>query len=182
MSVSGIPEFPEPVRLESYDARWPEIFGREAASLRSSLTRFGLQGIEHVGSTAIPGMAAKPIVDIMAGFDDVNHLPGPHDPLWTSLGYEWGHGSERPDAWLYFIKRDAGGSRIAHLHAVRFEGPFWTHLLAFRDALREDPEVAKQYQTLKERLAYQYGNDRLRYRDEKSAFVSRVVNRRLRGD
>lgn len=169
----------EPVTLEPYDQRWPEVFAREAVALRCSLERFGLQGIEHVGSTAIPGMTAKPVVDIMAGFGDVDGLPEPNDPLWISLGYEWGHGADRPDEWLYFIKRDAGGNRIAHLHAVRFEGPFWTRLIAFRDALRDDAQLAVQYEQLKEGLAGQYGNDRLRYRDEKGAFVAAVVDRRL---
>lgn len=170
----------EPVTLERYDQRWPEVFAREAVALRRSFERFSLQGIEHVGSTAIPGMTAKPVVDIMAGFGDVNRLPQPNDPLWLSLGYEWGHGSERPYEWLYFIKRDTGGTRIAHLHAVRFEGAFWTRLIVFRDALREDAQLAAQYERLKAGLAVQYGNDRLRYRDEKSAFVAAVVDRRLK--
>lgn len=180
MPRTQISESAEPVTLESYDERWPEIFTREAAALRHTLERFGLQGIEHVGSTAIPGMTAKPIVDIMAGFEDVNDLPGPNDSIWRDVQYEWGHGSDRPDEWLYFIKRDAAGNRVAHLHAVRFQGAFWNRLTAFRDALREDAELAKQYQALKERLADDYRDDRLRYRDEKSAFVSAVVDQRLR--
>lgn len=170
----------EPVTLESYNVTWAEIYSTEAKRLHSILARFGLRGIEHVGSTAIPGMTAKPIVDILAGVQDMDRLPALKDPIWSTLGYEWGHGGDEPKDWLYFIKRDAAGNRVTQLHVVPFQGEFWNRLIAFRDALREDPDLARQYEALKTGLASKHGDDRLRYRDEKAAFVHSIAERRLR--
>lgn len=177
--LTRTPRSTEPVVLAPYDTRWPSIFAREVQHLQPALQTFGLRRFEHVGSTAIPGMSAKPIVDIMAGADKMDRIPTPEDPIWASLGYEWGHGSDQPEDWLYFIKRDSAGKRIAHLHVVPYEGEFWMRVVAFRDALREDPNLAREYEALKTRLATEYGDDRLRYRDEKAAFVQSIAERRL---
>jgi GrpB-like predicted nucleotidyltransferase (UPF0157 family) len=167
----------DPVKLEAYDSEWPRIFVRESEVLRSALASFGLRAIEHVGSTAIAGMTAKPIVDIVAGVQRTAAVPSSDDSLWPSLGYEWGHGADRPDEWLYFIKRDAARRRIVHLHIVPLQGGFWNDIIAFRDALRENSELAQQYQMLKLRLAAEYADDRLRYLNGKTEFVNRVIRR-----
>jgi GrpB-like predicted nucleotidyltransferase (UPF0157 family) len=133
----------EPVRLVPYNVDWPNIFRLEAAPLGLSLEPFGLQSIEHIGSTAVSGLTAKPIVDILAGVSNVNSLPGRNDPLWASLGYEWGHDTDPPDDWWYFVKRDTTGKRIAQLHVVPFEGEFWNRLVGFRDALRKDQNLVR---------------------------------------
>ena len=127
-------------------------------------------------------MSAKPIVDILAGMGTLEPLPRAHDPFWTSFGYDWGHGQDRPEDWFYFIKRDASGERIAHLHVVPFNGEFWQRLIVFRDTLREDSSLARKYEALKIALAAEHRHDRLRYRDEKQAFVNSVVNRRMAGE
>lgn len=169
----------ERVVLMPYDVRWPQIFVEESQRLRGVLTPYGLASVEHVGSTAIQGMSAKPIVDIMAGVKTMKGLPEPEHSLWTSLGYEWGHGSERPAEWWYFIKRDCIRERVAHLHLAPLNSEFRQRMIAFRDALREDEHLAQQYNELKARLAAQYGHDRLRYLAEKEPFVNEVVDRRL---
>ncbi|MHB1549982.1 MAG: GrpB family protein [Vulcanimicrobiaceae bacterium] len=96
-------------------------------------------------------------------------------------GYECGHGADHPEDWLYFVKRDADGKRITHLHVVPFEGPFWKRLVAFRDALRGNAELAAEHAALKIGLAAEHGEDRLRYRGEKAAFVERGTAEQLRG-
>ena len=169
----------EQVVLMPYDPRWPHIFADESRRVRNALMPFGFESVEHVGSTAIPGMRSKPIVDIMAGINTMKNLPAPNDCLWSSLHYEWGHGPERPTEWFYFIKRDSAGERMAHLHVVPFNGDFWRRMITFRDALLEDASLARKYEDLKIRLAAQFGHDRLRYLAGKESFVVDVVDRRL---
>jgi GrpB-like predicted nucleotidyltransferase (UPF0157 family) len=168
----------EPIRLAPYDPEWPRIFKHEYMRLVPVLARFGLRGIEHVGSTSIPGMMAKPVVDIVAGADGISAIPGPQAALWASLQYEWGHGDDRPDDWLYFIKREADGTRLVHLHVVPFGGTFWNEIIAFRDALRTDRGLARQYEALKVQLAAEYADDRLRYLEGKAQFVRSVLSKR----
>lgn len=172
-------EISEPVVLAAYDPRWTSIFENESRRLHDLLRPFGLKALEHVGSTSIPGMTAKPVIDIVAGVTDVNDVPASDDAIWSSAGFECGHGADQPGDWKYFIKRDASGHRIVHLHVVPFGGPFWTRIIAFRDALREDPNLAAAYEALKRSLAEKYAQDRLQYLDGKAAFVNDVVCKRL---
>lgn len=168
---------PEPVILQPYDPEWPNRFEREAAQIRALLMPFGLVGLEHVGSTAIPGMPAKPIVDIVAGMDDLRRVPDAESPCWANAGYEYGHGPDRPDDWRYFIKRDDSRRRLVHLHIVPFRGTFWTRIIAFRDALRENAVLTAQYVALKRALAEKHTYDRFSYVEGKAAFVESVVER-----
>jgi GrpB-like predicted nucleotidyltransferase (UPF0157 family) len=164
----------EPVLLAQYDTCWTGIFQREAEVLRRVLSAFGLRAVEHIGSTAVRGMTAKPIVDIVGGAGDIARMPRSDDPIWASAGYVWGHAVD-DQKWLYFVKRDSRGKRVAQLHVVPFEGDFWNRVIAFRDALRSNAALAQQYESLKIRLAAAYGHDRIRYRDEKAQFISDVI-------
>lgn len=166
----------EPILHAPYNAGWPREFAAEAGRLRAALSHYALEAIEHVGSTAVAGMTAKPIIDVMAGVADTRRLPSSGHDFWKNLGYACGHGDEEPGDWLYFIKRNADGERKFHLHVVRYGDDFWTRILLFRDALRADPAKAEQYLQLKIQLAQTFGGDRLRYRDGKAAFVARVVS------
>lgn len=161
--------------LEVYDPLWPDIFKQEAAMIRAALANQNLKAIEHVGSTAIPRMTAKPVVDIMIGAADFAKVPTRHDPAWSSLGYEWGHADDDDEQWLFFIKRAEGAKRVAHIHVVPFEGDFWNKMILFRDALRDDNALAQEYLALKTSLALKYADDRLKYLDGKAPFVARVV-------
>jgi GrpB-like predicted nucleotidyltransferase (UPF0157 family) len=165
----------ERVVLVVYDPAWPLRFERESEALRAILEPRGLKALEHVGSTAIPGIAAKPIVDIVAGMERMERVPSADDSFWTDAGYEYGHGDDRPDDWQYFIKRGDAGERLVHLHVVPFGGAFWTRILAFRDALRDDFELARQYEKLKLELAARFADERLRYVDGKGDFVNAVI-------
>ncbi|MFN2527431.1 MAG: GrpB family protein, partial [Candidatus Baltobacteraceae bacterium] len=153
--------------LEEYNARWPQVFKEFSESIQATLNTYGVKAIEHVGSTAIPGMRAKPVVDIMVGVESLRELPDRHDQRWISLG-EWGHGDDSDEDWFYFIKRDIKGKRVAHIHIVPFEGPFWNKMIVFRDALRADKVLADEYCQLKLDLASKYRNERLKYLDGKA--------------
>lgn len=166
---------PDPITLEAYDLFWPRIFEREAATIRAALANLNVKAVEHVGSTAIPGMTAKPVVDIMIGAADFAEMPGRHSPLWSSLGYELGHGDDSDEGWLYFIKRDQQGKRMAHIHVVQFQGEFWNKMTVFRDALRADDGLVQEYVALKTSLAAKYPDERLKYLDGKAHFVARVI-------
>ena len=170
---------PEPLGLESktvrlvpYDDRWPELFGAESARIGDAVAAAGLPplAIEHVGSTAVPGLAAKPILDIGAGrpFDTP---AATYIPILESLGYLY-----RGDGGLpgrEFFRR--GTLRSHHIHLVELGGMHWLRYLRFRDALRADPAIRDGYADLKRALAEQFPRDRERYIAGKADFVERVV-------
>lgn len=166
----------DPVILKTYHTGWRQVFEREARMLRQVLAPYAISGIEHVGSTAIVGMTAKPVVDIMVGTDDPAKIPDRYHPIWSSLGYQWGHEDDDEDGWLFFIKRNPQGKRLAHIHVVPFEGPFWSKTIKFRDALRADPKLVEKYRALKIDLASKHVNDRLRYLEGKAPFVDSVIS------
>lgn len=159
--------------LAPYDPAWPGIFTREAALLCSALPDGIVAGIEHIGSTAVPGLGAKPIVDIALGLH-AGALTPPQE-CWKQLGYEPGHPEEHSSEWLYYVKRNSLGERVAHLHVVIFDGMYWQKWIRFRDRLLADPALAREYLDLKRDLAKRYRDDRLRYTVEKAPFVARAI-------
>ncbi len=167
----------EAVILSAYTEAWPRIFEEEASKLRDALAGYAVCDLEHVGSTAIPGMIAKPVIDIMASVEDINKVPRGNDHFWVALGYEWGHSDDDDAAdWLYFIKRDNTGRRLIHLHIVPDHSDFRKRTIVFRDALRADQTKAQQYAHLKMRLAETFRDDRLAYLAGKGDFVAAVVS------
>ncbi|MDQ7843347.1 MAG: DUF4127 family protein [Armatimonadota bacterium] len=134
-----------------YDPDWPRRYEEERAAIVQTLGPL-LRGIEHVGSTAVPGLAAKPIIDIMVGVA-ADDLDGVIEPL-AVLGYEYG-----PDWEIsmplrrYFRRLAPDGSHTHHLHVVPYGEEFWTRHLRFRDYLRTHPEAVRAYGDLKKRLA-----------------------------
>ncbi len=163
------------VILAAYNGEWPKMYKLEERRLAQALAADGVRSIEHVGSTAIPGMTAKPVIDIMAGMAGMTNVPCRDSELWSNLGYVWGHGSDDEKDWMFFIKRDNAGRRLIHLHIVQYEGDFWKRMVLFRDALRDDHAKAEEYRRLKVVLADTVGRNRLQYLDGKAAFVAGVV-------
>jgi len=151
------------------------MYKLEERRLAQALAAHAVRSIEHVGSTAIPGMTAKPVIDIMVGMAGMTNVPGRNSELWSNLGYVWGHGGDDEKGWMFFIKRDIHGRRLIHLHIVQYEGDFWKRMVLFRDALRADPVKAEDYRRLKVALADTVGRNRLQYLDGKAAFVAGVV-------
>ncbi|HVF09365.1 MAG TPA: GrpB family protein [Abditibacteriaceae bacterium] len=166
----------EDVNLRPYDPRWPSLFMAERDRLMSLLPESFI-AIQHFGSTAVPGLAAKPIIDILAGVASMPAADSLIEPLCrahytTSADFNAGLADRR---WLM---RWANGHRTHHLHLVVYGGNEWQRRLAFRDALRSDPEIARRYELLKIELAARFADDREAYTEAKAEFVQSTIERR----
>lgn len=157
------------VALAPYAEAWSGAFTAEAALLRGLLGAKAL-GVEHVGSTAIPGIKAKPILDIMLGIVTLDDAPDLAKAL-ESLRYEFRPKAGIPEEHV-FVK---GAPRTHILHVVAINGPAWRQKLAFRDALRADPDLAGAYDRLKASLSDRFPTDRAAYTEGKTDFVRAVV-------
>ncbi len=165
----------DPVVIADYSDEWPQLFAEEAHLLRGVFAP-DIVDIEHIGSTSVPGMGAKPIVDILLGADSLLHIERRIDRL-KALGYRHvpDFESQLPQR-RYFSKPEAGDGRF-HVHAVARGDPFWREQIAFRDALRSDRRVFDEYLALKHRLAERHRDDRAAYTDAKAPFIRRVLDR-----
>ena len=157
------------VKLAAYSAEWKRVFELERASLQAAVGSYALD-IQHVGSTSIPGMLAKPIIDIAIAVNDFDEARVCIRPV-EGLGYEY-RGEFGIPRRHYFAK---GDPRIFHLHVVEINSLEWQILLLFRDYLCQHPDVAIEYAELKAQLASRYPNDRMAYLDGKAAFIERVL-------
>jgi GrpB-like predicted nucleotidyltransferase (UPF0157 family) len=155
-----------------YDERWPRLFETEQIALAELLSPWLDGGIHHVGSTAVPGLAAKPIIDMIAGVRDLEEARAAFEPL-GQLGYV--HHEHRPEAHA-FAKPGGGGwwKDTHHLHLTVPGSDIWRERLAFRDALRATPELRADYEQWKVSHASRVGQS-APYRLSKTAFVSRVL-------
>lgn len=158
--------------IEPYAARWPARFEAERAALRAVLPQGFV--VEHVGSTAVPGLGAEPIIDLMLGADSLRDIEA-QIPVLEALGYEYRPEHEVQIPERRFFAKPRKRPRDFHLHAIVRGGAFWIGHLAFRDALRSNARLARQYEALKRRLASRCGDDRDAYTDAKGPFVSAVL-------
>jgi GrpB-like predicted nucleotidyltransferase (UPF0157 family) len=170
--VSGLSD--APVELREYDASWAELFEQERARLAPIFDGSAI-GIEHIGSTSVPGLCAKPIVDMLVGMRRLD-LSDDQVAAMTSLGYEY-LGEYGLPGRLFFRKQP----RTHHVHVVEHGGDHWERQLLFRDALRSDPEERERYDEFKRRLAAA-GYSRDVYTELKTPFIREVEARaRARG-
>ena len=165
----------EPLALSAYSPMWPAIFEIERDRLNAL---FGADAvvIEHIGSTAVPGLGAKPIVDVMLGVPDLAIVERKIPEL-VAGGYRYVPEFEKAIPERRYLVKTQGHPGYFHLHAVVYAGPFWKRLIAFRDALRADAALAADYWKLKRRLAARFPNDRAAYTDAKSDFIRAVIER-----
>ncbi|MBI3743035.1 MAG: GrpB family protein [Chloroflexi bacterium] len=169
------PQPAEDVVIVPYDAIWAGIFRFERRRIREALLPW-VQEIEHIGSTSVAGLAAKPIIDILVG---LRRLEDAREciPRMEALGYEYVPESKlhRPLEGRQFFRRvDEKGLRSHHVHIVAVTSEFWEREILFRDYLRWHPHVARQYEQLKRDLAVRFRTDRDAYTDGKSAFIRTV--------
>ena len=168
------------ISISAYDSGWPESFRREKEHLERCLPTDLVRRIEHFGSTAVPGLAAKPIVDMLVEVTDLQATRDRIAPVLEAQGYDYfwrpTHGDDGPPFYTWFIKRDPKtGVRTHHIHMVeRHFTEHWDRLL-FRDYLIEHPEVAKEYEDLKVRIASVSPTDRVAYTRGKTEFITRVT-------
>ena len=161
------------VRVVPYDPAWAELFVEERQRLHDVLGAHGLSiAIEHTGSTAVPGLAAKPILDLLAGWT----LPEQRQlaiDAFQAGGYVYR--GEQGISGRDFFRR--GEPRQYHVQLACVDSAFWKDHRAFRDYLREHDDVAAEYGRLKQLLAAQYPTDRAAYIDGKTAIVQDVLAR-----
>ena len=159
------------VVVAAYDPSWPEIFAGEAQAIRQALGDV-LVGVEHVGSTAIPGLAAKPVIDIVAAVTALAEAEA--NPALEALGYDC-RGENGIPGRLFFRKGVIEFRRTHHLHLVEAGHEQWASMLAFRDYLRSHPSDARRYEELKQTLADKYRDNRAAYTKGKSSFIQAVL-------
>ncbi|MGP8201861.1 MAG: GrpB family protein [Limisphaerales bacterium] len=171
----------EDVGIVPYDSRWPEMFRREADHLRSSVPSPLILRIEHFGSTAVPGLAAKPIVDMLVQVSSLRAARSKIVPILEAQGYEYfwrpSFGDDTPPWYAFFIRRDERGIRTHHIHMVTSGRAFrghWERLL-FRDYLIDHPEAARAYERIKRDLAAAHPNDRVAYTNGKTKFIQQIM-------
>ncbi len=158
------------VTLVDGDAGWPALFEAEAARLAPAIGPL-VVGIEHIGSTSIPGIKAKPIVDILVGlrrFEDGERLVAPL----AALSYDYVGTDMVPHDHLFGL----GEPRTHLLHAVLQDGYHWRRDLRFRDRLRADPALAEAYERLKMQLAARYPDNRAAYTAAKAEFIDPIAD------
>jgi len=161
----------EPVRIVAYDASWQAQFEQEKALLEPVTRVWTTGGVHHVGSTAVPGLAAKPVIDILIGVEDLPSTRGCVEEL-AKLDYLYA--PYRSDEMHWFCKPHPS-HRTHHLHLVPTGSRRYLAELAFRDALRGRPDLAAEYAELKRTLADRHGNDREAYTEAKGAFIAAVL-------
>jgi GrpB-like predicted nucleotidyltransferase (UPF0157 family)/GNAT superfamily N-acetyltransferase len=161
----------EPIQLSPYDPHWPALFEQERAVLEGALGAWVTGGIHHVGSTAVPGLAAKSIVDTLVGVEDLEGSRACFEPL-ARLGYLYA--PYRSEEMHWFCKPDPS-RRTHHLHLVPASSPRYAGELAFRDRLRADSDLAQEYANLKRNLAARFPNDREAYTDAKADFIQATL-------
>jgi len=166
------------IELEPYDPEWPERFRLERDHLLDCLPGGLIRRIEHFGSTAVPGLAAKPIIDLLVEVTNLDQTRERIVPILEGQGYDYfwrpTEGNDVPPFYAWFIKRNSDGQRTHHIHMVEGHFEHWDRLL-FRDYLIENPTVAREYQELKYKLIRDFPDDRVAYTNAKAKFILRVT-------
>ncbi len=172
----------EEIEIVSYNPSWPRLFEKEKIFLQDNLPDDIVIRIEHFGSTAVPGLSAKPIIDILVEVTSLEETKKRVVPFLESEGYEYlwrptiGY---QPPYYAWFIKRNSKGIRSHHIHMVESDSEIWKRLF-FRDYLKDFPAEAKRYDTLKRTLAKRYSHDRIEYTKQKSAYIQKITDKAMK--
>lgn len=169
----------ERVHLVAYDPGWPGLFREAVAGLRARLGNDLVRRAEHFGSTAVPGMPAKPVIDMMVGIPSFEYAKERAVPALTADGWAYFWRSDRPPGHMMFIRyASPDGPRTHHLHMAPAGHKLWERL-AFRDYLIAHPDEARRYADLKRRLVEQHRDDREAYTNAKGSYVKRITEAAL---
>lgn len=166
--VLGVP--PGTVRLHEYTPLWAELFRIEAAELRHALGASALD-VQHVGSTAVPGLVAKPILDIAVAIRTYAIVPSCATAL-ARLGYHYAHWVDLENDHTF----EKGVERTHHVHLVEHASRQWSDYLRFRDALRANAQLAQDYERMKVELGARFCSDRTAYTRAKADFIRHVLS------
>jgi GrpB-like predicted nucleotidyltransferase (UPF0157 family) len=169
----------EEISIVPYNPEWPGLFEKEAAFLRNRLPTNIIKRIEHFGSTAIPGLSAKPIIDILVEVSSLDEVKKQIIPIMESEGYEYFWRptiGNQPPYYTWFIKRNSDGKRTYHIHMVEEDSELWDRLY-FRDYLKEFTAEAKRYEELKKSLSAEFSNNRVEYTKRKTDFIISITKK-----
>lgn len=161
------------VRLAHPHASWLDSGSRERLKIQALLGKLAID-VQHVGSTSVPGLDAKPILDIAVALDPLARSQVKEIAARMQAGGYQYRGDHGPDGGLMFV-RGAGDVRTVHVHMVPGDDPEWTAYIRFRDHLRANPRRRDEYQQLKRQLAARYPDDRAAYTDAKARFVAETL-------
>lgn len=161
------------VDLVPHDTHWKELFNEEKTRLENALGDVAL-GIEHIGSTAISGLAAKPVIDIAVGIADMSQHEQAKSLL-ESAGWIWRPKFGDPAVHLVFAK-GTDEVRTHYLHLMQFQGTSWNEKISFRDYLTSHDAERQEYEDLKRRAMGEHADDRKAYTAQKDEFVARIIS------
>ena len=162
----------EPITLVSYEPEWVDTYEKERGEIRNAAGEH-IEAIEHIGSTSIPGLAAKPVIDIMAGVETLGDADRCIEPLQT-LGWIYAPEFEESVPHRRYFRKTDSEDHTHHLHMVEITSDWWDRHILFRDYLREHSEVAHAYEDLKRELAERHRWDIDEYTGAKTDFIQDV--------
>lgn len=164
----------ESVEIVNANPDWQDKGRREEQQLYDLLSSLGISKVIHIGSTSIPGLPAKPIIDLMAETDSFNRVEDISAKLDT---YDWHYVSPELDGrpWRRFFVKVKNNKRVAHLHLMVKGTERWEQQLLFRNRLRENPQLVYDYSILKKELAKRFNQDREAYSKAKTEFIKQVL-------
>jgi GrpB-like predicted nucleotidyltransferase (UPF0157 family) len=161
------------VRLSSYNSEWKKIYKKEKELLLSVLGDQVLD-IQHIGSTSVPGVKAKPIIDIVIAVKKIKDVEKLIESV-EKLGYEYKH--EAGVSGRRFFVKGSEKNRTHYIHMVKLSGKQWKNLTNFREYLLEDKKNIKKYNELKESLSREHKDDRDIYTKKKSFFIGKAIKK-----
>jgi GrpB-like predicted nucleotidyltransferase (UPF0157 family) len=162
-----------PVAIGDYDGEWPDRFAEAQSALTELLEPWLAGPVQHVGSTAVPGLRAKPIIDMLA---PVRSLPDARAAVPLLARHGWLFWPEDPAlAYRLWFLRPSPAKRTHHLQVIQHDDPHAVAVLGFRDALRGDSALRREYAELKDQLARDHAGNRNAYTNAKADFVARVL-------
>ena len=173
---SAPPAPKRPVTIVDYDPTWPQAFAEARAEILEAVGPY-VECVEHVGSTSVEGLAAKPIIDTQVGVKDWHEARVTIKPL-RARGWLF-RGQNGIPRRHYFVKRNAAGRRTHHLHMLEVSSDRWHGALDFRDYLRAHSDAACEYAALKRRLARRIYRDAGEYTEAKAPFIQRILAQAL---
>ncbi|MBU0904122.1 MAG: GrpB family protein [Firmicutes bacterium] len=164
----------EKIEIIKPDPMWEDKGIQEKEELCNLLSPFGVKQVEHIGSTAIPNLPAKPIIDLMASIPSFQHI----NKIVKNLSlHDWHYVPPELDnqPWRRFFVKVKDDKRVAHLHLMQEGEDRWEKQLEFRNKLRTNAHLAEEYASIKSQLAQEFNNDRERYTEAKTEFINKVL-------
>ncbi|TET46545.1 GrpB family protein [candidate division TA06 bacterium] len=167
------------VAIVDYDPAWPEQFRLEKEKLLAAIGSYVAE-IQHIGSTAVPGLAGKPVIDVMVGVHPLSEADAVCIDAIIQLGYEYVSAFEKDTPFRrYFRKNNSNGVRTHQIHLVEIGSEWWLRHLAFRDYLRSHAEAREAYERVKRELASKEWEDVNDYAEAKTEFIRAIEEKAM---